>query len=114
MKRRATDIASSVTPGDTEAFHSDLHLMADSQLGFFISYNSAGKGEGRARKRCGTPFSTADFPYEVPKADPVTTSAQDIQNVSGHYIVSRRADTTIMKVLNVVGEAKVLETTTAR
>ena len=37
----------------------------------------------------------------------MTTSAQDIQNVSGHYIVSRRADTTIMKVLNVVGEAKV-------
>ena len=93
--------------GDTEAFHSDLHLMPDSQLGFFISYNSAGKGEGRAREEVWHAFLDRYFPYEVPKADPVTTSAQDIQNVSGHYIVSRRADTTIMKVLNVVGEAKV-------
>ncbi len=93
--------------GDTEAFHSDLHLIADSQLGFFISYNSAGKGEGRAREEVWHAFLDRYFPYEVPKADPVATSAQDIQNVSGHYIVSRRADTTIMKVLNVVGEAKV-------
>ena len=93
--------------GDTEAFHSDLHLMADSQLGFFISYNSAGKGEGRAREEVWHAFLDRYFPYEPPKADPVATSAQDIQNVSGHYIVSRRADTTIMKVLNVVGEAKV-------
>ena len=93
--------------GDTEAFHSDLHLMADSQLGFFISYNSAGKGEGRAREEVWHAFLDRYFPYEPPKADPVATSAQDIQNVSGHYIVSRRADTTIMKVLNVAGEAKV-------
>ena len=93
--------------GDTEAFHSDLHLIADSQLGFFISYNSAGKGEGRAREEVWHAFLDRYFPYEVPKADPVATSANDIQSVSGHYIVSRRADTTIMKVLNVVGEAKV-------
>jgi CubicO group peptidase (beta-lactamase class C family) len=93
--------------GDTEAFHSDLHLMADSQLGFFISYNSAGKGEGRAREEVWHAFLDRYFPYEVPKADEVATSANDIQNVSGHYIVSRRADTTIMKVLNVAGEAKI-------
>ena len=93
--------------GDTEAFHSDLHLMADSQLGFFISYNSAGKGEGRAREEVWHAFLDRYFPYEPQKTDPVATSAQDIQNVSGHYIVSRRADTTIMKVLNVAGEAKV-------
>jgi CubicO group peptidase (beta-lactamase class C family) len=93
--------------GDTEAFHSDLHLMADSQLGFFISYNSAGKGEGRAREEVWHAFLDRYFPYEVPKTDPVATSANAIQSVSGHYIVSRRADTTIMKVLNVAGEAKV-------
>lgn len=93
--------------GDTDAFHSDLHLMADSQLGFFISYNSAGKGEGRAREEVWHAFLDRYFPYEVPKADPVATSATDMQSVSGHYIVSRRADTTIMKVLNVAGETKI-------
>jgi CubicO group peptidase (beta-lactamase class C family) len=93
--------------GDTEAFHSDLHLMPDSQLGFFISYNSAGKGEGRAREAVWHAFLDRYFPYEIPKADSVATSASDIQSISGHYIVSRRADTTIMKVLNVAGEAKI-------
>ena len=62
--------------GDTEAFHSDLHLIADSQLGFFISYNSAGKGEGRAREEVWHAFLDRYFPYEVPKADPVATSAK--------------------------------------
>jgi CubicO group peptidase (beta-lactamase class C family) len=36
--------------GDTQYFHSDLHLVHDSQIGFFISYNSAGKGETSARE----------------------------------------------------------------
>src|SRR5436305_2296189 len=35
--------------GDTENFHSDLHLMPDAHLGFFVSYNSAGKGEISSR-----------------------------------------------------------------
>src|SRR5258708_14729975 len=30
--------------GDTVCFHSDLHLIPDAKLGFFISYNSAGTG----------------------------------------------------------------------
>ncbi len=93
--------------GDTEYFHSDLHLVPDAQLGFFISYNSAGKGEGRLREAVWHAFLDRYFPYEPPKADVPSTSAQDIQQVSGHYIVSRRADTTIMKILNVVGETKV-------
>ena len=93
--------------GDTENFHSDLHLMADAQLGFFISYNSAGKAETSLREAVWHAFLDRYFPYEPPKADPVATSAHDIQSLSGHYIVSRRADTTILKVLNVTGEAKV-------
>ena len=29
--------------GDSQWFHSDMHLMLDDHIGFFISYNSAGK-----------------------------------------------------------------------
>src|SRR5215203_5356196 len=32
--------------GDTVFFHSDLHLVLDQKVGFFVSYNSAGKGSG--------------------------------------------------------------------
>ena len=31
--------------GDTQWFHSDLHLLLDANVGFFVSYNSAGKDE---------------------------------------------------------------------
>ena len=32
--------------GDTIYFHSDLHLVLDQKLGFFVSYNSAGRSSG--------------------------------------------------------------------
>ncbi|HKU22346.1 MAG TPA: serine hydrolase domain-containing protein, partial [Terriglobales bacterium] len=32
--------------GDTNWFHSNLHLMLDADVGFFVSYNSAGRQEG--------------------------------------------------------------------
>jgi CubicO group peptidase (beta-lactamase class C family) len=93
--------------GDTEWFHSDLHLVPDAQLGFFISYNSAGKSEVRGREAVWHAFLDRYFPYQPAGGDPKTTSAQDIKAVSGHYVVSRRADTTLMKILNVMGESKV-------
>ena len=92
--------------GDTEYFHSDLHLIPDAQVGFFVSYNSAGKGESSAREAVWHAFLDRYFPYEPPQGEAVPNSAQDIQSVSGHYIVSRRADTTIMKILTFAGEAK--------
>ncbi len=93
--------------GDTQYFHSDLHLMPDAQLGFFISYNSAGKGEVRGREEVWHAFLDRYFPYPLQDPGPVSTAAQDISSVSGHYIVSRRLETSIMAVLTVVGETKV-------
>lgn len=93
--------------GDTEYFHSDLHLMPDAQLGFFVSYNSAGKGETSNREAVWHAFLDRYFPYEPPAGQTVANSAQDIQSLSGHYIVSRRADTTIVSILTLFGQAKV-------
>lgn len=93
--------------GDTEYFHSDLHLMPDAQLGFFISYNSAGKGEGSNREAVWHAFLDRYFPYEPPKGEDVASTKQDIGSVSGHYIVSRRSQTTMLSVLNAFGQAKV-------
>jgi CubicO group peptidase (beta-lactamase class C family) len=92
--------------GDTQYFHSDLHLVPDVQLGFFISYNSAGKGETSNREAVWHAFLDRYYPYEPPQGT-VANSAQDIRSLSGHYIVSRRAERTIMKILNVMGQAKV-------
>ena len=81
--------------------------MPDSQVVFFISYNSAGKGEVRAREAVWHAFVDRYFPYQVPEKSAPASAAQDAQEVSGHYLVSRRGDTTILKVLNVAGETKV-------
>lgn len=92
--------------GDTEYFHSDLHLMPDAQLGFFISYNSAGKGEISAREAVWHAFLDRYFPIELKDASPVSTAAQDASEISGHYIVSRRSDDNILSVISAVGETK--------
>lgn len=93
--------------GDTQYFHSDLHLVPDVGLGFFISYNSAGKGEISTRTAVWEKFLDRYFPYEPPAPGTIASAAADASAVSGRYIVSRRADTTVMKVFNVVGETKV-------
>ena len=93
--------------GDTEYFHSDLHLVLDQQVGFFVSYNSAGKGEISPRDALWHAFLDRYYPYEPPAAAAVANAAEDARLVSGRYISSRRAQTTVLKVLNVLGEPKV-------
>ena len=93
--------------GDTEYFHSDLHLILDAGIGFFISYNSAGKGETRAREAVWHAFLDRYFPYDPPAAPAQPTAVADARLVSGRYLISRRAETTILKVSNVLGETKV-------
>jgi CubicO group peptidase (beta-lactamase class C family) len=93
--------------GDTEYFHSDLHLVPDAKVGFFVSYNSAGKGEVSNRENLWHAFLDRYFPYSDPQTAPVASAAQDAQAVSGRYIVSRRAEQSILKALTVAGETKI-------
>lgn len=94
--------------GDTDYFHSDLHLMPDTQLGFFVSYNSAGKGDVRAREAVWHAFLDRYFPIDLKDAPPVATAASDADQVVGHYIVSRRSQDNILSMLTVVGEMDVV------
>ena len=45
MRNPRTDTALLATAAIPQIFHSDLHLILDSNVGFFVSYNSRGKGE---------------------------------------------------------------------
>ncbi len=92
--------------GDTICFHSDLHLIPDARLGFFISYNSAGKGEISPRSAVWSEFLDRYFPYTPPPVTAVANS-EDARMVSGDYITSRRSQTTILSMLSVLGELKV-------
>jgi CubicO group peptidase (beta-lactamase class C family) len=93
--------------GDTEAFHSDLHLILDSNVGFFVSYNSAGKGETRPREALFHAFLDRYLPYQVPDTPALATAKADAEKVVGRYLVSRRGETTLFWVLNAIGQTKV-------
>src|SRR5579859_2099857 len=93
--------------GDTVYFHSDLHLILDSNVGFFVSYNSAGRGEFNARGVLFDKFMARYFPA-APGNEPVlATAAQDARSVAGVYEVSRRFETNVLAVTTVIGETKI-------
>ncbi len=93
--------------GDTEYFHSDLHLIPDAATGFFISYNSAGKGEISPRNAVWEGFLDRYFPVDESTPPAVATAAQDARMLAGRYIVSRRHETSFMRLLTAIGQAKV-------
>ncbi len=93
--------------GDTAWFHSDLHLVLGANVGFFVSYNSAGKGQISPRSAVWEKFLDRYFPYRIPDAIQPATSAQDARDVSGSYLSSRRSETTILSFISAVGVAKV-------
>jgi CubicO group peptidase (beta-lactamase class C family) len=93
--------------GDTVYFHSDLHLILDAGVGFFVSYNSAGKGEISNRTALFQQFLNRYFPYQVPPATAPASAAADARAVSGLYIVSRRLQGNILEASGMLGEARV-------
>jgi len=89
--------------GDTLYFHSDLHLMLDKGVGFFISYNSGGKSEVSGRTIIWEAFLDRYFPYQ-PAATTTPDSAKvDASSVSGTYVLSRRSETSFLKTASLIG-----------
>src|SRR5260370_35743619 len=76
--------------GDTQYFHSDLHLIPDAVLGFFVYYNSAGKGETRAREAVWHAFLDRYFPYESAPVTAAADAAKAATLDSGSNRISRR------------------------
>lgn len=96
--------------GDTVYFHSDLHLVPDANVGFFVSYNSAGRGQISPRTILWEAMLDRYFPYAPPHAPTLDTAKADAQIVSGTYMPSRRGDTSFLKAAALLGEATVAAT----
>lgn len=90
--------------GDTMYFHSDLHLVPDVGLGFFISYNSAGKGDVRRRAELWQSFLDRYFPYEPPAVPSPGNAATDARSVRGAYRSSRGHETSLAKLVSILSE----------
>ena len=84
--------------GDTIYFHSDLHLMPDTGLGFLVLYNSAGKGDISPRSALWEHFLDRYYPYTPPKAEKLPSAEADAQAVAGYYLTSRRSESNFLKV----------------
>jgi CubicO group peptidase (beta-lactamase class C family) len=93
--------------GDTIYFHTDLHLIPDAGVGFFVSYNSMGKAEISPRDALWHAFLDRYFPYQPPAGENIANAAEDAQSVSGHYIVSRRMESNFLAVLTPIQQLKI-------
>ena len=93
--------------GDTLAFHSDLHLIPDAGVGFFVSYNSGGKGEVSPRNILWEAFLDRYFPFNPAGEPTLDTAKDDARAVSGMYLGSRRSETSFLRVASILGETQV-------
>jgi CubicO group peptidase (beta-lactamase class C family) len=80
--------------GDTNVFHSDLHLLPAQHVGFFMSVNSLGlPGSSEAvRQQIFRGFLNRYYPYDAPQPPTLSTAKSDSARAAGWYISSRRAE----------------------
>lgn len=86
--------------GDTNAFHTSFHMYMKENAGLYLSFNSPGKAGAVQGLRTGIfeDFSDRYFPNVAPPDGRVDakTAAQHAQMMAGHWIVSRRIDTSFL------------------
>jgi CubicO group peptidase (beta-lactamase class C family) len=96
--------------GDTNYFHSDLTLFADDHVGMYVAVNAKGKnGLGEfLRQSVFEEFSDRYFPG-VPvtaRVDTATAKAHAAM-IAGAYINTRRADSSFLSLVGLIGTSTV-------
>ncbi len=97
--------------GDTQYFHSDLHLFIDDGVGYFISFNSGGKDGAVGPLREAFYRSFADRYFPGPATEGTVdekTAKEHAAQIAGSYISSRRAESSFLSILNLLQPAKVV------
>ncbi len=94
--------------GDTDYFHSDLHLLLDKDVGFFISLNSLGTDGAAEQVRTGLfrAFLDRYYPYSPPVEKTVAHPQADAARVAGSYLSSRRIESAL-RLINVLTQFSV-------
>lgn len=96
--------------GDTEAFHTSLHLFLDENTGLYASFNSGGKEGAVNGLRIGLfqQFANRYFPGERDnRRVPAETAAEHARMMAGNWIASRRADSTFLSITQLLGQATI-------
>ena len=97
--------------GDTEAFHTSLHLFLKEGVGLYVSFNSPGRAGEVNAVRVGLFHDFADryFPNIAPADGRVDakTAAAHAAAMTGTWWASRRAETSFLSALYLLTQAKV-------
>jgi CubicO group peptidase (beta-lactamase class C family) len=96
--------------GDTQTFHSDLHLFLNDGTGLFLSFNSLGvNGYAHiARALLFQEFADRYFGAHANSQPPTLAGAgSDAAVAAGTYVASRRNDTSFLRLLYSMGETRV-------
>jgi hypothetical protein len=89
--------------GDTVYFHSDLHLVLDQKVGFFVSYNSGGRGDSPGRTNLWEAFLDRYYPHTVPVATSATAK-DDANAAAGTYSLSRRSESSFLRTITLLSQ----------
>jgi hypothetical protein len=96
--------------GDTEDFHTSLHLFLADNVGFYVSFNILGKNGAAGELRTALFNDFADRympgPPDTRRVDEKTAAAHAAMLV-GTWVASRGAQSTFLSVLGLVGQTKV-------
>jgi CubicO group peptidase (beta-lactamase class C family) len=98
--------------GDTQWFHSDLHLFIDDGVGLLVSVNSVGKDGAAQEVRSQLFQQFADRYLPGPTADGKVdekSAAEHARMIAGRYSVSRRAETSFVSLVYLSLQAKVAD-----
>jgi CubicO group peptidase (beta-lactamase class C family) len=96
--------------GDTDYFHTSLHLFLKENVGFYVSFNSPGKdgAVGGLRGALFQDFADRYFPAVPPKAGvDEKTSAAHAALMSGAWAVSRGSQSNFLAGIGFISQTKV-------
>jgi CubicO group peptidase (beta-lactamase class C family) len=96
--------------GDTQNFHTSLHLFLADNVGLYISMNSAGTAVGAHTVRGSLFADFADRYFPSTEHDgrvDAKTSAQHVKMMAGSWQASRRMETGFVRALQLVGQTDV-------
>jgi CubicO group peptidase (beta-lactamase class C family) len=90
--------------GDSNFFHSDLHLLLDKGVGFYITMNSGGRDGVAEGLRVELFRQFLDRYYPEARADPptLTSAVHDAKLMAGTYLSSRRFTSNFLRMLYLI------------
>ncbi len=95
--------------GDTQFFHTDLHLLPESGIGLYVAFNSRGKDNAvyGLRTQVFEGFMARYFPVPAEPAAAPASAAGDAEAVAGSYITSLRQESSLFRIFGLLGAASV-------